>query len=158
MSTTFCTVDGCLRRAKRDASGLCEGHTKRAQRGTTVAGGLLERTSSRYTPYASPLERLQEAALRLADADAEDEGAYQRAQDALRKAAEAYGRRAISEKVRQALARAKAKGRPVGRPPKVTADQASQMRAATGSNAEAARRLGVSRDTLAKALKRTAGR
>lgn len=154
MSTTFCTVDGCLRRAKRDASGLCEGHTKRAQRGTTVAGELLERSNSRYTPYASPLERLQEAALRLADADTEDEADYQRAQDSLRKAAEAYGRRATSERVRASLALAKAKGRPVGRPPKVSTDQATQMRAAAGSVSEAARRLGVSRDTLAKALKR----
>jgi len=154
MSTTFCTVDGCLRRAKRDASGLCEGHTKRAQRGATVAGELLERTSSRFTPYQSPLERLQEAALRLADADTEDEADYQRAQDSLRKAAEAYGRRATSEKVRTALALAKAKGRPVGRPPKVSRDQATQVRAAAGSIAEAARRLGVSRNALTRALKR----
>lgn len=80
MHDKYCTVADCLRIAER--SGLCSTHRKRAQRGQQLGLPVAER-------FLSTWDRLHAAALDLADADTEDDAAYRRAEDRLRKAIDA---------------------------------------------------------------------
>ncbi|QSQ14061.1 hypothetical protein [Myxococcus landrumensis] len=75
-----CTVDGCLRPARR--GGLCWGHTKRHQR-NMPGTDLLERGQS-------PKRVLLEAIWDLVEVDASDKQAWRKAWDRVRKAAVRY--------------------------------------------------------------------
>lgn len=141
-----CTEDGCGRPAKR--GGLCWGHRKRKSRGQVVSTELTTRP-------ASSLERLLEAAITYADAG-EDED-FSRAMDNLRKAGAAYGKRHVGEAIRKALAARKERGEPVGRPRKISALEAREAVAKSGGIRGAARELGVSRETVRRALKEVSG-
>jgi hypothetical protein len=76
-----CFVDGCDRPATR--AGLCEGHRKRRRRGQALGSPLQERP-------ATPWSRILEGCIALADADSEDDLAFRRAEDRLRKAIDGY--------------------------------------------------------------------
>lgn len=99
----------------------------------------------------SSRERLTECV--LAYADAEDDDAYARAWDNLRKAIAAHHPAAIGELTRAAMAELKSRGIHVGRPRKVEGDVAASMVAAAGSVPKAAARLHVSARTLFRALR-----
>lgn len=79
-----CSVDGCPNAAKR--GDLCWAHLKRRARQKPMTDPL----SYKARGYSSPWEHLQRAAVRLADADSEDDAEYERRKDVLRKAALAY--------------------------------------------------------------------
>ncbi|MCP3065817.1 hypothetical protein LXT21_44325 [Myxococcus sp. K38C18041901] len=78
-----CTVDGCTRDAAPRRK-LCHAHAKRATRGQPLSTPLAE-------TYSSPWDRLTSAALAYADAG-DDEEAFARAKDRLRKASISYSR------------------------------------------------------------------
>jgi DNA invertase Pin-like site-specific DNA recombinase len=69
-----------------------------------------------------------------------------------------FERALISERTRAGMAAAKARGACIGRPPKLSAEQVQHARAQIDSGAltpdHVAARLGISRATLARALKR----
>lgn len=79
-SETPCGIDGCENWARR--GGLCWGHLKRRSRGLPLHQPLAERSTL--------WSRLVRAALRYADAPADDECEYVRAKDQLRKSAYDY--------------------------------------------------------------------
>ncbi|MCP3065820.1 hypothetical protein LXT21_44340 [Myxococcus sp. K38C18041901] len=76
-----CTVDGCTREAAPRRK-LCHAHAKRATRGQPLSTPLAE-------TYANPWDRLTSAALAYADAG-DDEEAFAKAKDRLRKASISY--------------------------------------------------------------------
>lgn len=81
-----CIIDGCPNQEATHGGrkgGLCWGHYRRKQKGQTISGLLKARMS--------PWDRLLEAAIGYADADADDDRAWADAKDALRRAASAYG-------------------------------------------------------------------
>ena len=75
----YCTVGDCMRLA--ESGGLCSAHRKRKQRGVQLGLPMVEK-------FCSTWDRLHAAAIDLAEADSEDDIAYQRAEDRLRKAVE----------------------------------------------------------------------
>lgn len=78
-----CAVADCLEPA-RPRSPHCEAHYKRSQRGSRVAGAVRKHESRWAT--------LVEAALKLAEASAENDDDFRRAEHRLRMAAARYGR------------------------------------------------------------------
>lgn len=79
---TDCTVDGCLRPARR--SGLCWGHLKQRTKGKPLSD-LAEKGHG-------PKRVLQEAIYDWVEADASDKAAWARAWDRVRKAAVRYAK------------------------------------------------------------------
>jgi hypothetical protein len=79
---SYCNAPDCMNVAP-PGSDLCGGHRKRLQRGQPVATPLRQ--------ARSPWSILTDAAIRYADVD--DERAYGRASDNLRRAAESYVKR-----------------------------------------------------------------
>lgn len=142
-----CAVDDCDKPARKD--NLSWGHYKRRQMGKPVNVPL---EASRRT--RDPTQALLEASLAHADADTEDDGAFDRAVANLKTAANAYGRRGIFERIRAVLAYKKSIGEPVGRPP--TPLDLSRVESGEESVTEAATRLGVSRWTIRRRLYRGA--
>jgi hypothetical protein len=138
-----CSVLDCDKPAERN--GLCAGHRKRAQRGSTVAGQLAD-------VNRSPREVLLDACLRYADAD--DDIEYKRASDTLLKAAESFASRRTRERIRAALEAAAARGVKVGRPLKLTVEAVMRVRATVRTQMEAALRLGVHVETIRRYYKR----
>lgn len=120
-----CAFDGCEADALKGE--LCPGHLKQRQRGQPLTA--LRRRSK------SPLERLTEAAIAYADASDASEDAFARARDNLRKAAAACGLR-------------------IGRPRKVDPEVVARVLKRAGGILQAARALGVSRNTVKRALAR----
>lgn len=100
------------------------------------------------------VDALTEAAIRYADAAAEDEAAFREGKTMLIDAAKAFGRRAHHHTIKEGLWRRKAAGLPVGRPPKLTRAQAEFYVRLHGSKRAAAQALGVDRRTLRNALGR----
>lgn len=74
MRRVYCDEDDCLLPAERGPK--CRGHAARAERGKVRSGPLRERLSS--------WQQLHAAALALADADAEDDAEYHRAEQLFR--------------------------------------------------------------------------
>lgn len=114
---------------------LCDGHKKRQQLGKVVH---VELRAANRTPF----QVLADAALTFADADSEDDQAYDRAADNLGKAALNYARRWAK------------KG---GRPPRFPAEHYAKVLAAVqeaGSIRAAAKRLEVGRSTLHRYIAR----
>lgn len=75
----YCEAADCLR-TTRHGHRLCDAHERRRSRGDDLTTPI----RSRPEPFA----RLTDAALRYADADPEDDSAYERAKGALREASE----------------------------------------------------------------------
>lgn len=143
-----CAIEDCDKPASK--AGMCWGHAKRKARGQTVSGPIKERPKSKS-------EWLREAALAYADADSDDEEAFTRAVDSLRKAAAAFGsatNERVGELTREALALLKSKGVKLGRPHRVSPEQAEQAIQKYGSVTKAAKRLRINRATLYRALLR----
>lgn len=74
----MCAADECLRPAV-GRQRYCMAHDQRQTRGQKLSTPIAER-------YESPFQRLVAAAIALADADSEDDVAFNRALDRLRKA------------------------------------------------------------------------
>lgn len=137
-----CSVPDCTRPAAK--ASYCWGHYKRRQLNKTVNVPL---EASRRT--RDPTQALLEASLAHADADTEDDGAFDRAVANLKTAANAYGRRGIFERIRAVLAYKKSIGEPVGRPPTLIDETVIELvRTGELGAVEAAARLGVSRITV----------
>lgn len=173
MTTDFlgpCVVDGCTRPATRNtAHGLCcESHRKRVGRTGTLDS--LEPIKEQL-----PLrERLRSVALEYAEAEsdadfAKADGDLDGAAEAIAKSkrifhrlhqvAETLGselaRKRLNESIKEAMARARDAGVHLGRPPRLTFEQAYAAVAEHGSVAAAARALGVHEKTVHRTLKRT---
>lgn len=139
-----CSVADCEKPAAK--SGLCWAHAKQRLRGqplTTVA-----------SRHASPLDRLREAALDYADADADEDAEFGRAEDNLRKAARAYGVKGAAERIREALAAARRRGVVLGRPRKLLPDRALELLSQAGSVAAVAALLDLHPSTVRRAVRR----
>lgn len=130
LSAATCSVSECDRPVAR--GGLCWGHIKARQRGSAPELG------PPATEPVAPLERLREAAIDYREVDSEDDDAYRRADDRLRKAAKAYGRRGSG-----------------GRPPTVDTQRAAKLAHEVGIR-PAARQLGVSPWAVWRAMRRVA--
>lgn len=139
----LCSFEGCPNEAKR--GGLCWAHLKQRSRDDGRLQEVRRRPESR-------IERLTEAALAYAAAETEEE--FRRARDNLRKSALAAGPELIGELTREALARLRARGVRLGRPPKVDPVVAARVLGEAGGLAEAAARLGVHPRTLRRAVER----
>lgn len=139
-----CSVDGCPHDAAR--GGLCWSHVRRKQRGQALSPAIRQRPKT-------PFERVTEAAIAYVDADADED--FARARDNLRKAVAAYGSTALADLAREGLERAKAQGVHLGRPRKVTQEQAIALVVQQGSISKAAVLLGVSWRTVHRALRMT---
>lgn len=136
----MCRFGDCVNEAQRD--GLCWAHLKQRER-----DGRLREVK---TKPESPRDRLREAALAYADAADYDEDAFKRADDNLRKSAIAYARHGVVQDIREALARARARGVRLGRPRKADPAQVAELVAAVGVK-QAAARLGCSVRTVKRA-------
>lgn len=143
MGSSYCVWGDC-EEPTRQGRRLCEMHEKRRQRGADMSAPKQERLT--------PAERLLELAIRLADADSDEE--FRRARRGLLSAARALGPKLSGEIIRDAMAAARRRGVRIGRPPKLTADQARAALEEHGSVIAAARALGVHRRTLQRTLRR----
>ena len=142
VSADLCRAEDCTNLSARD--GLCWSHARRKREGASMQ--LAKRP-------ATPIERVREAALTYAEVDAEDDDAFRRADDNLRKAAIAYGAREVIDRIRKGLERRRQAGLHVGRPRKVEPKAAIDAVTETGSVQKAATKLGVSRYTVGRALR-----
>ena len=148
-----CTIDGCTRPAAR--AGLCWGHLKRRQRGSTV-GVELRPAAGGQAPVSLETSRslFLDAAVEYAHVEPDDDEAYHRALERLEKAAVAFARRKVTAKARAALAARKAAGLAVGRPPIVTLPALRRALRLGGGVRAAARMLRVRRTTIQRAMRR----
>jgi hypothetical protein len=137
----YCTVDGCEREAKGQ---YCAMHRKRAQRRQELSAPAKERPSS-------PREWLREAALRYAEAETDAE--YARADDNLRKAAASCGPVERELAIADAFERLRTRWERLGRPRRLTPEEAQRMVHQSGGVARAAAALGVSVRTVQRALR-----
>lgn len=145
MSEKHCAIDGCGRRC---VSGrLCATHRRRKRLHLPMMAPIRERATEAE-------EALTEAALRYADAAAEDPNAFRTGKNMLVDAAKTFGRQAHHHLIKEGLWRRKAAGLPIGRPPKLTRAQAQAAVRKYGTKSAAARALGVDRWTLRNALGR----
>lgn len=141
-------LDDCDRPVEK--AGLCAGHRKQKTLGKPFTP-LSDSRAGRLTYH----QVMVEAALALADADSDDDRAFDRATDNLRKAAISYARQAIATRIKEGLARRRAAGLPSCGPPKLTHGQALDAVKTAGGIRAAARALGVSRDAVRRALRRS---
>lgn len=144
---SYCTVSDC-ERPTREGRSRCEMHEKRYQRRQPLDAPVAERLN--------PKERLLEAAHRWVESDAENDAEFQRHERAVIRAARQLAPQASSELIRAAMADARARGVRLGRPPKVSAEQARQLVERLGTVTLAALALGVDRATVRRALARGA--
>ena len=140
-----CEIEGCGRPAK--SGRLCATHRRRKRLRLPMLAPIRSRARQLE-------EALTEAAIRYADAAAEDNAEFDAGKNMLVDAAKEFGRRDHHHRIQQGLWRRKAAGLPIGRPPKLTHAQAQAAVKKHGSRKRAARALGVSRATLLRALKR----
>lgn len=138
-------------------NGKCSSHMKQLQRRGETAP-IAERVSLR--------EKLLEAYEHHFQADADE--AYDRTWRHFLSVAKQMlgvgdrrrgeGRREVGEVIRQALARARASGKRVGRPPKVTTERVLEVMELVGSAGVTARLLGIHRTTVFRYLAVAKGR
>jgi len=138
-----CTIDDCPNDAAK--GGLCWAHLKRRTAGQELAPPVEKRPES-------PLARLEEAALTYADA--EDDQAFARAKDNLRKSALVYSRRTHPESIRRGIERVRRLGKRLGRPLRLTSEDAVRLVEQHGSIRAAARLSGIQRTVIQDALRR----
>lgn len=143
----YCDVPGCEdpkdpgfpRPAFRN--GKCSSHMKQLQR------------TGRTAPIKEKLpvsERLIEAYGRFAEADSDED--YERHKREFRVLAKALGKEEISSSLKEALARARAAGRRLGRPPKVDRARVIDLVRLLGRTSLVARVLQVSTRTIQRCL------
>jgi hypothetical protein len=149
---SYCTAPGC-EEPSRQGRTHCGFHEKRLQRCQCLTARCQCLTAPKVERL-SPKERLEEAAHRFAESDAEDDAAFQRNQRDLLRAARQFAPQAPGELVRQGMAEARARGVRLGRPPSVTPEEAYEAVHRFGSIVAAARALGRDRDTVSGALRR----
>lgn len=152
-----CTaLEDCDRPVEK--SGLCAGHRKQKQRGQPFTPLAVNRGLPADSPHRlSYHEAMVQAALELADCDAEDDTRWERLVGALRRAAIRFAKQAVTQKIREGMERRAAAGLPLGRPVKVGFEQASEAVRIAGGVRAGARSLGVSYDAVRRALVRKVG-
>jgi hypothetical protein len=150
---SYCTAPEC-EEPTRQGRTYCDLHEKRHQRCRCASAARCQCLTAPKQERLSPNERLLEAALRMADADAEDDAAFARATRDVLRAARHLQPSAVGELVRQGMAEARRRGVRLGRRPSVTPEEAREAVLRHGSIAAAARALGRNRDTISDALKR----
>ena len=142
----YCIVADC--EEVSDGHGdKCAMHAKRLQRdpsGRTLRAPKAERLSVS--------ERLIEGCIALADADG-DEQFDSRKRYVLGLARQLGGRREDGERIRLAMAEAKARGVRLGRPPVLTPERAAELLAKEGSAKRIAATAGVSLRTVRRVLR-----
>lgn len=147
----YCAVGDCERET-REGRTRCDLHEKRWQRGKR--GAELE---APVEEELTPTGKLVQLALDLADADADDEVEYQRAEAALIRQAKRLAPALAGEAIRKGLERARKNGVRLGRPPRIEMETALQLVSALGSVRRTARATGLSRGALSRALGRNTG-
>lgn len=146
IAAEVCSVDGCGRNAT--SGRLCATHRRRKRLHLPMMAPIKTRATQAE-------EALTEAALKYADAAAEDPpAAFRAVKKNLVEVAKALGKQAHHHLIKEGLWRRKAAGLPVGRPPKLTRAQAQAAVREHGSKSAAARALGVDRLTIRTALRR----
>lgn len=88
-----CGAPGCERPAA-PGRGMCWAHIKRMAREAEMAAPVRER-------HADPWQRVWEAAIAASECDTDDDTAFHRAEDRLRKAIHAYVARALASENRR---------------------------------------------------------
>ena len=146
MSRGTCYAEDCLNPV--DGHGLCSMHRKRQVRGTPLAAPKVDKSRT-------PLEVAIDASIALADADTTDDEAWVRAKDNWRKAVIAYARRELRTAIAAGLRRRARAGLPLGRPRRLSQEEAAAAVARAGGVRAAARALGVARSVVTRALKRS---
>jgi hypothetical protein len=142
---SYCTAPGCDD-STRQGRAYCDFHRRRLDRGKPLTAPKKVRLN--------PRERLHEAALAWADADAENEAAYQKAATELLKAARAMAPQVAGDVIRQGMAEARQRGVRLGHPPRLTHSEALQAVSRHGSLKAAVRAGVASRNALRRALRR----
>jgi hypothetical protein len=137
----YCTVAECERELTGHGD-MCDLHSKRKQRGQSLSAPVQEKLT---------LEgRFIEVCIALADSDDDDQfKARRRAALAI---ARQLGRKGDGERIKEAMAAARARGVHVGRPPKMSAKKARELLAQEGSITRASAAAKVTRTTFRKAL------
>lgn len=139
----YCEAPECEEPASGHGA-YCAYHLKRAQRGKSLSAPKTERL---------PVEkRLHEAVLSLADFDSEDDEAYYAKWRHVLSLSRQVGAKERNKRIQQGLAAARARGVRLGRPPKLTAEMASELLREAGSIRRAAAILRVDRKTVRSAL------
>lgn len=141
-----CYAEDCLNPV--DGHGLCSTHRKRQARGTPLSAPKLDRTRSH-------LEVALDASIALADADTSDDAAWGRAKDNWRKAVIAYARRELAAAIAAGLRRRARAGLSIGRPARLSHQEATAAVERSGGVRAAARELGVARSVVTRALRRS---
>jgi hypothetical protein len=152
---TYCTATEC-EEPSRQGRAHCPLHEKRLQRCECPSPARCTCLAAPRQERLSPKGRLVEAALRLAECDAEDDTEYQRLERALFLAARQFSPAAPGESVRQGMDSARRRGVHVGRPRVMTPALALTLVARTGSVTLAAKAGSVSASTVRRALRRGA--
>lgn len=146
MSRGTCYAEDCLNPV--DGHGLCSTHRKRQVRGTPINAPKVDKSRSH-------LEVALDASIALADADTSDDEEWARAKDNWRKAVLAYARRELRAAIIAGLRRRARAGLSLGRPARLSRDEAVAAVARAGGVRAAARELGVARSVVTRALKRS---
>jgi len=143
----YCTVPGCERPSDRGRERCCM-HEKRHQRGGDMSAPVVVRLP--------PRERFIEACNALAEAedDAEYESAQKAALAAFREMAAEQARAEASRRIKAALARARAAGVRIGRPPSVDPHEAARLYATLRTLRAVAAHLRVNVATVHRAVMR----
>lgn len=139
---SYCTVSECETET-REGRIRCELHEKRYQRGQSLTTPKVERLS--------PRARVVEAAIRLADAETDEE--FEKAERDVLRAAKQLAPSAHSELVRQGMAGARRRGVRLGRPASLTRAEAIALVSRHGSLRAAVRAGAAGRNTLRRALR-----
>jgi len=146
VSRGTCYAEDCF--APVDGHGLCSAHRKRQARGTSLSAPKVDKSRSR-------LEVALDASIALADADTSDDAAWARAKDNWRKAILAYARRELRAAIIAGLRRRARAGLSLGRPARLSRQEATTAVERAGGVRAAARELGVARSVVTRALKRS---
>ena len=147
MSGESCAASECERPTWGHGD-YCATHTKQIQR-----TGHTQPIAEKLTPE----QRLLEACQSWVDSDPMDDAQYDARLRSLHRAAEAFTRKRDREKVRRAIASAKAGGARLGRPQKVTTTEVRRLFAQLKTGLEVAKALGVHPSTAGRHLARPTG-
>lgn len=149
---TYCQADGCNEPTK-EGRRFCPRDTKREER--RRKGKSAPAPGAPVVEPLPPMERAIEAMNLLVDTPAEDDQLYDERRRKLESVLLELSRRARPEAIRRGLARARAAGKRLGRPPKLVADAELEEMVQRFGMAPVAQFLGVDPRTLAGALERS---
>lgn len=147
----YCQAPGCEEPTK-EGRRFCPRDTKRFQR--RRAGKSAPALGAPPVERLPPMERAIELMGQLVETPAEDDDLYQRRRRELEQVLLELGKKARPEAIRRGMARARASGKHVGRPPKVSANGPIRALVHAVGLARAAQALGLDRRTLRRALTR----